>query len=83
MTEGKKSVLYAKSLVLYLRFSDNGKPPEFHRWRRLDDSLTTLHIPRGFLREKFSSSQRRHAISLLMLKVPDENIPMCGKCIVP
>ena len=70
MTRGKKSDLHAKSIVLYLRFSDDGKPPEFCRRRRLDDVLTTLRMPRRFERENFTSGRRRRAISSSMLKVP-------------
>ena len=73
MTRGGKSDLHAKSIVLYLRFSDDGKPPLLRRRRRLDDVLTTLRMPRRFARENFTSGRRRRPISSSMLKVPNES----------
>ena len=68
-------------MVLYFRFSDDGKP-EFRGRRRVDGVLTTLGMPRRFARENFTSGRRRHPISSSMLKVPiRERIPICLRLI--
>ena len=69
-------LLASKSLVVYLRFHQNGKLGKFSRRRRLDDVLTTFHMRRKLARENFTSGRRRRAISLSMLKVP--NVVECS-----
>ena len=72
MTREKKSDLQAKSIVLYLRFSDDGKPPwissSTKAGRRFDN------FTHGLVRASkihFSSCRRRRPISSSMLKVPN------------
>ena len=69
-TGGNRWLWACKSLVLYLRFHQNGKPGTFSRRRGLDDVLTTSHMRRTLARENFTSARRRRAISLSTLKVP-------------
>ena len=44
--------------------------PVFRHRRRLDEVLTTLHMPRRFAWENLTSGQCCRPISSLMLKVP-------------
>ena len=72
MTRGKKSDLYAKSIVLYLRFSDDGKPPRIssstYAGRRFDNLTHAQRARAG----KFHFGRRRRPISSSMLKVSNQ-----------
>ena len=61
MTRGKKSDLQPKSIVLYLRFSDDGKPP----W--ISSSTKAGRFAGRFAWENFTSGRRRSPISSSML----------------
>ena len=81
MTRGKESDLHAKSTVLYLRFSDDGKPPRISsstKAGRRFDNLT--HAPRRFAQENFTSDRRRRPISSSMFKVPSYPISLIIDC---
>ena len=74
MTRWKKSDLHTKSVFYNNVLATTAKLREFHRRRRLDDVLTTRCMPGRFAQENFTSSRHRRPISLLMLKVPNENV---------
>ena len=69
---GDGSLSACKSLVIHLRFHQNENLLKFSRRRRLDDVLTKSHMRRTLARENFTSARRRRAISLSMLKVPND-----------
>ena len=67
--------VYQHVKISYLiRFHQNENLLRFSRRRRLDDVFTTSHMRRTLARENFTSARRRRAISLSMLKVPNDNI---------
>ena len=80
MTRGKESDLHAKSTVLYLRFSDDGKPPRISSstkaGRRFDNLTHAQKVRAG----KFTSDRRRRPISSSMLKVPSYPISLIIDC---
>ena len=72
MTREKKSDLRAKSIVLYLLFSNDGKPPWISsstKAGRHFDNFT--HAQARAAKSHFNSGRRRRPISSSMLKVPN------------
>ena len=72
MTREKKSDLHAKSIVLYLRFSDDGKPPWISSSTKAGRSFDYFtHAQVRAAKFHFNSGRRRRPISSSMLKIPN------------